>query len=426
MNTSRASIAIASLLFCAAVSGAWWYRSTVTQPAQKTLTAAPTLTTVASDRTAPAPEPPAAAHVQEPDPRIALGREIFFDTSLSEPAGTSCASCHDPKRAYSGNHGSKIGVAQGSAPGRFARRNTPSLLYLKFVRKFHWHWEEDAPFPEAVGGFFWDGRSNTIHEVARQPLLNRDEMGNPDPETVARKLHAARYAEQLTQTYALDWNDPEPALQGMSDALEAFLTSDAMAPFSSKYDGFVRGEQPLSALEQRGLQLFRDGSKGGCDACHKLNEASPNPERSLFTDYGYEALAVPRNTKLPHNRDRKAYDRGLCEPDARHFPMDRDTWCSNFRTPSLRNVAVREAYMHNGAFTSLREVVSFYATRGTTPKRWYKSGVTFDDVPAAYREQVQSERVPYDRGLGDKPRLDDAEIDALVAFLHTLTDRAYD
>jgi cytochrome c peroxidase len=126
-------------------------------------------------------EPPPRAAIEPRERQSALGRQIFFDASLSEPAGTSCASCHDPKRAYSGNHGSKIGVARGSLPGHFARRNTPSLLYLKYVRKFHFHWEEDAPLPDAVGGFFWDGRADSLAAVIRQRCSIQTRWATPIP-----------------------------------------------------------------------------------------------------------------------------------------------------------------------------------------------------------------------------------------------------
>jgi cytochrome c peroxidase len=380
-------------------------------------------------------EPPASSRTQavlassgEHERRIDLGRQIFFDETLSEPRGTSCASCHDPKHAYSGNHGSRIGTALGSRPKHFARRNTPSLLYLKFVRPFHFHWEEDAPLPDAVGGFFWDGRADSIAELVRQPLLNPDEMGNRSARNIAVKLQRAEYAANFAETFGLaanDWGGDEVVLGALGRALEAFLTSDAMTPFSSKYDAYVRGRAELSPLEKRGLTLFRDATKGGCDVCHKLNDASPNPERSLFTDYGFEALAVPRNRKLPANKAATHFDLGLCEPDQRHFPVERELWCGSFRTPSLRNVAVRTSYMHNGAFSDLRDVVKFYATRDVTPRRWYKSAAAFDDVPAKYRAQVGVERVPYDRHEGQVPRLNDSEIDAVVAFLQTLTDAAY-
>ncbi len=81
--------------------------------------------------------------------------------------------------------------------------------------------------------------------------------------------------------------------------------------------------------------------------------------------------------------------------------------------------------MHNGRFTSLRDAVSFYATRSTDPRRWYGGGVKYDDIPEKYRRYVNERVAPYDRGEGERPRLDEDEIDAIVAFLETLTDAPY-
>ena len=110
--------------------------------------------------------------------RAALGKRIFFDKNLSEPPGTSCASCHEPAHGFAGNHGSSIGVALGSREGHFAARNTPSVMYLKYTRRFHLHWEEDAPLVDAYGGFFWDGRVDRLVDVPKQPLMNPNEMNN--------------------------------------------------------------------------------------------------------------------------------------------------------------------------------------------------------------------------------------------------------
>ena len=73
-----------------------------------------------------------------------------------------------------------------------------------------------------------------------------------------------------------------------------------------------------------------------------------------------------------------------------------------FRTPSLRNVAVRKSYMHNGAFSSLRDVVAFYASRSTNPRRWYGTQ-EFDDLPKQYRENVNVDKTPYNRHAGEAP-----------------------
>ena len=165
-------------------------------------------------------------------------------------------------------------------------------------------------------------------------------------------------------------------------------------PFSSRYDAYLRGEARLTALEARGLKLFKDLDKDNCVSCHLFYDTSKNPARSLFTDFGYDAVAVPRNAKIPANADPRYFDLGLCERRDEATPSKDEMWCASFRTPSLRNVAVRQSFMHNGAFKKLRDVVSFYATRATSPLRWYKSGVKFDDVPEKYRDQVNVNSIP--------------------------------
>ena len=95
--------------------------------------------------------------------------------------------------------------------------------------------------------------------------------------------------------------------------------------------------------------------------------------------------------------------------------------------PTLRNVELTAPYGHNGAFATLRDVVRFYATRDTNPERWYpmRSGRVdaFDDLPVGAHANVNRSEAPYDRNPGQPPRLTDEDIDAIVAFLRTLTDR---
>jgi cytochrome c peroxidase len=364
-------------------------------------------------------EPEALAYA--PDGQIALGRAIFLDPALSEPAGTSCASCHDPARAYSGDHGSGAGVAAGSRPGILARRSTPSLLYLAYVPRFRFFREDDERGVDAEpsGGFFWDGRSDSLAALVRQPLLNPREMNNRDAQQIAEKLRRAPYAEIFRREFQGALDDANTALDALGVALQAFLTSPAMAPFSSKYDDYVRGNAALSPRETEGLRIFKDPRRGGCSKCHTLFDTSPHPERSMFTDFGYEAVGAPRNSRLRTPDE----DLGLCERTDTGNSSNESKWCASFRTPSLRNVALRNGFMHNGSFTSLREVVKFYATRTTTPEQWYPSGVPFDDTPAQYRRRVNVSTVPYNRHQGDAPAFDDSEVDAIVAFLGTLTDR---
>jgi cytochrome c peroxidase len=363
--------------------------------------------------------PPDARHAAA---RIAVGRRIFFDPVLSEPKGTSCASCHEPARAFSGDRNSGVGLASGSRLGVFARRNTPSLLYLRFIPRFRFYNEDDethALGAEPYGGFFWDGRSDSIAELVKQPLLNPREMNNRDAVQIADKLRRAHYSRELVAEFPRAFDNADSALTALGIALEAFLTSPEMSPFSSKYDAYIRGAAKLDASEAAGLKLFKDQARVGCAKCHVLNDTSPVPERSMFTDYGYEAPGVPRNAKL-HSRDD---DRGLCERTDPLTPSNTEEWCVSFRTPSLRNVALRTSFMHNGSFTKLRDVVSFYATRASNPELWYPSGTPFDDTPSAYRGLIDSRSPPYNRRAGDAPALTDPEIDAIVAFLATLTDK---
>jgi cytochrome c peroxidase len=358
---------------------------------------------------------------------VDLGRAIFFDASLSEPRGTSCASCHDPERAFSGNHGSRTGLPLGSRPGHFARRSSPSLLYLAYVPRFRFFQEGDEPGAAPFGGLFWDGRVDTIRELVRQPLLNPDEMNNRDARAVAARIARAAYAAAFRRAFgAAVLDDPEAALASLGVALEAFLTTDEMAPFSSRFDEVMHGRASFTAVEAEGMRLFKDPAKGACIGCHPFFERGARGASamiSLFTDYGYDAVSPPRNPRIPPAARKP--DLGLCERADRANPSSDGSYCINFRTPSLRNVAVRASYLHNGVFDDLRDVVAFYATRDTSPRRWYRSGVKFEDTPPGYRDHVNVTTPPYNRREGQAPALSEPEIDAVVAFLRTLTDAKY-
>jgi cytochrome c peroxidase len=359
--------------------------------------------------------------------RAALGRQVFFDTRLSEPAGTSCASCHDPKQGFAGNHGSRIGVALGSRPDLVGKRNVPSALYAAYIPPLFFYQDDDAPAPTPFGGLFTDGRVDTVAELVRHPLLDPLEMHNHGDADIARKLRTAPYADGFRRAFGPDvFATTASSLAALGAAMDAFLQSREMAPFSSRYDAWVQGRAQLSSQELRGLKLFKDPDRGNCASCHKFNETSSNPARSLFTDFGYDAIAVPRNRAIPANRDPRHFDEGLCATGrARGWP-DSGQWCGYFRTPSLRNVAARERYMHNGVFSNLRDVVAFYATRAIEPERWYKDGRLFDDVAPRHLGNVNVATMPYNRRKGMQPALDDADIDAIVAFLRTLTDAPFE
>ena len=372
---------------------------------------------------------PAARPLAVPTPeRIALGRQLFIDTRLSQPRGTSCASCHDPAQAFTSFNGGRDGVAGGSLRGRLGTRNPPSLTYARYIPPLYFYKDDDAPAPAPFGGLMLDGRAETLAAQVREPLLARHEMNLGTPQAAARRLRDSGYRQAFEAQFGPGvLGDPARAMQAFGSSLEAYLQSDELSPFDSRFDALLRGNpQALTAQETRGLAIFRNPDQGNCASCHSVSVTSSNPARSLFTDFGYEALGVPRNRRLPANARADAFDLGLCRTaGARHWP-DSDAWCGYFRTPSLRNVAMRQRFMHNGVFTSLRDAVRFYATRSTQPADWYGSHPVFDDLPAAMRGNVNIVSTPLNRRVGSTPALSEEDIDAVVAFLGSLTDRRYE
>ncbi|HEU0030690.1 MAG TPA: cytochrome c peroxidase [Kofleriaceae bacterium] len=359
-----------------------------------------------------------------------LGKLLFEDTNLSEPRGQACGSCHDARTGFAGDDGSRVdGVAAGAVRGVVGTRNTPTAAYAMFAPPFHVETVSDGEVVEyvPVGGQFWDGRADTLADQAKQPFLNPREMNNPSVAALIAKVRAAKYAPMFVKVYGAELDDDELMFDLVARAIAAFESSQRFRRFSSPFDDYLRGTAPLPERAARGFALFKDPEKGNCIACHVGNEASRDPEQWLFTDFTYDNLGVPRNVAIPDNADPAYFDLGLCRQPglAAKAPagFDVEGACGAFKVPSLRNVAVTGPYMHNGYFGSLRDVVAFYATRSTNPERWYPDGVMFDDVPEVYRGNVNQSEPPYDRLPGETPRLSDDEIDAIVAFLESLTDR---
>jgi len=351
--------------------------------------------------------------------RELLGKRLFFDASLSEPTGVACGTCHDPGLAFSGNNGSALGVPFGSRPGVLGLRNTPTAMYASFAPPFELVAGADGVTP--TGGQFLDGRAESLAEQAKRPFLSDLEMNNADPAAVVAKVARSGYAALFEQ----EWGEgifvrPDDAFDAVAASIAAFEATTRFHPFSSKYDRHLRGAAALSEQEARGLSLFLDPQKGNCVACHVADPNSHDPRDSLFTDFTYDNLGVPRNMGIPANADPEFFDLGLCGP--KRTPVGDPTLCGAFKVPTLRNVARKQAFMHNGYFRSLRDVVAFYATRDTAPGRWYSTGLKFDDLPPPYRQNVNVSEVPYDRGSDAAPRLTEAEIDDLTAFLGALSD----
>ncbi len=345
----------------------------------------------------------------------ALGELIFRDPSLSGSGKLACSTCHDPERAFGPPNGAAVqmGGSDGSLAGV---RAAPSLRYLSAIPRFteHYHDGDDGSDAGPTGGLTWDGRAQSTHDQAKAPLFSPLEMANGSPDDLVVRIRKTAYADRYRATFGDDVLDKtDSAIKATLLALEVFQQDPAkFYPYASKYDAVLRGTAQLTPQELRGKAAFDDPERGNCATCHPDTISSGFP---AFTDFGFVAVGAPRNHEIPANKDPAYYDLGLCGP-YRTDLASHPEYCGMFRTPSLRNVATRHRYMHNGVFASLDQVMQFYATRDVTPARWYRGGKP-DDLPAQYAKNLSKE-VPF----GPRRRLSDAEIADIIAFLDTLTD----
>lgn len=359
----------------------------------------------------------------------AMGRAMFFEPSLSASGKLACASCHSPEHAYGPPN--NLAVQLGGGDTRAAgTRTVPSLRYRQttpsFTEHFHDDDGDDSVDAGPTGGRNWDGRAQSGHEQALTPLLAANEMGNADAAAVVAKLRAGPLAAQFRRTYGDDvFGSDAVAMRWIAMSFEVFEESPAdFYPYTSKFDAVLRKQATFTAREARGLALFNDEKKGNCAACH-ISAVPGSGAFPQFTDYGLINIGVPRNAALPANQDPAYFDMGLCGPYRKDM-ADHTEYCGMFKTPSLRNVAERAVFFHNGSFTNLAQVLRFYVQRDTSPQKWYPKNADgsvhkFDDLPAALAANVNVEP-PFDRQPGGQPALSEAEIADVIVFLKTLSD----
>ena len=373
-----------------------------------------------SSSSSSSPQPPATPSTLSEAAQ--LGELIFNDVSLSASGRQSCASCHDPAHAHGpgNNLSAQLGGANGDVQGF---RASPSLRYLNQNPAFFFA-KDGTP----TGGFDRDGRANSLAQQGERPFLAPHEMANADVPSVVAKLAKAAYVERFRQQFgAAIIDNPEQAFSRMTFALQAFQReAPEFHPFDSKYDYFLAGKVKLSDQEMRGLALFNNPAKGNCIACHSSARGADG-SAPLFTDFTFDNLGVPRNARLLATRDPAYFDLGLCGPDRTDLADTHPELCGAFKVPTLRNVATRQTFFHNGAFDNLKDVVSFYVRRDTNPEEWYPIGADgtvqkFNDLPPQYRKNVNTTEGPYNRQPGMQPALTPSEIDDVVKFLGTLTD----
>lgn len=325
-----------------------------------------------------------------------LGKQMFFDTALSASGRQSCASCHSPEHAYGppNNLSAQFGGADLKLQGY---RPPPSLMYLNRQPNFSIGpdaSENDDPVsvaqlatqnagvqkaqktagaapaaPQMVpqGGFFWDGRADTLQQQASGPMLNPVEMANKDIGEVAQKLEKSPYRNVFIQLFGPNiFKDPRLVVSEAMFAIGRYQFEDnSFHPYTSKYDYWLEGKARLTQTELHGLRLFNDPDKANCAGCH-LSKPSLDGFAPIFTDYQYEALALPRNPALVQNKDPHFFDIGICGP-FRTDLTDQKQYCSMFLTPTLRNAATRQVFFHNGVYHTLDQVMTFYNVRNTDP-----------------------------------------------------------
>lgn len=362
---------------------------------------------------------PPPAPLPAPAPTLAeVGDRLFDEVRLSASGRLACASCHVEARGHADSVGTflPLGGADGSHQGL---RSSPSVRYLDQAGAFGF----DAQ-GRAGGGLFWDGRASSRAEQARGPLFNADEMANTDVAALATRLRALPYVADLRAAASLTAAATDGQLVDAAvTALARYQADDPkFRAFTSKFDAVQDGRAAFTAQEQRGLNLFNDPQRGNCASCHSSRPVpvQPGQARALFTDFSYHALGVPRNTSQA-TRDPAFFDLGLC---ARSDLASRAAVCGQFRTPSLRNVALTGPYFHNASFATLEDAVAFYATRDLDPVRWYPvvggQVQLYNNLPAVYRANVQH-GAPF-RRPGQPPALSGQDVADVVAFLHTLSD----
>jgi cytochrome c peroxidase len=373
-------------------------------------------------------------------PKEQLGKFLFFDPTLSVPAGQSCASCHAPEAGFAGptEEINQAGsVYEGAEKGRFGNRKPPTSSYGGHSPVLHFDKKEKV----WVGGMFWDGRAtggrlkDPLAEQAQGPFLNPLEQNLPDARTICAKVKEATYAALFEQVWGKGSLDCGKKVSATYDrigrSIAAYERSREANPFSSKYDSWLRKQVVLSDQEMQGLRLFE--GKGKCAECHpsKQEAKAPSP---LFTDHTYDNLGIPKNPKNPFyampaqwNPEGTAFvDTGLGGylKGAGYKPSRYEPEMGKFKVPTLRNVDRRpspgfvKAFGHNGYFKSLKEIVHFYNTRDVLARCEQSSdprpGENCWPAPEASSNLNREE-------LGNLG-LTEQEEEAIVAFMRTLTD----
>ncbi len=254
--------------------------------------------------------------------KVGLGRKLFNERLLSRDKSIACATCHDPRRAFTDARPVAVGVL-----GRKGTRRVPALINRGYG-----------------AAFFWDGRALSLEEQVVQPIQNPRELDMSLEEVVARLKDKQEYRREFRAAFDADVDATDLA-RALASYVRTILSGD------SPFDRYMNGERDaLSAEAKQGLAIFR--GKGNCTACH----IGPN-----FSDEHFHNTGVA-------SRDGKLLDPGRFAVTGEE--KDRGA----FKTPSLREIARTPPYMHNGSLASLGQIIQFY-NRGGNPNPWLDSEI---------------------------------------------------
>ncbi len=249
---------------------------------------------------------------------VALGRRLFGDARLSSDRSVSCASCHQPDRAFTDGRRVSVGVG-----GREGSRNAPTLVNLAFARHF-----------------LWDGRASSLEEQVRIALREPNEMGIDDAQIRGRLRELdGEFRSALGRG---------PGLRTVSEAIAAHVRTIIAGGSRADLFLYCGRRSALTVVERRGLRLFE--GEANCVRCHVIRHESTHPfggEIALFTDDRFHNIGAG---------DSADPGRAAVTGSGAHFGA--------FKTPTLRNVALTAPYMHDGSLRTLRQVVEFYNRGG--------------------------------------------------------------
>ncbi len=258
---------------------------------------------------------PVPADNPQTDAKVRLGQQLYFDTRLSLDNTVSCATCHDPAKAWANHNRTDTGIK-----GQVGGRNSGTILDSAYMRYQ-----------------FWDGRAGSLEEQALGPIANPIEMGET-LENVVRKLDAIPgYRRQFEDVFGTG-----VTADGIGKAIASFERTVISGP--SPYDRYLMGDKKaMSSAAVRGMDLFN--GKAHCTACH----SGP-----MFSDQSFHNLGI-----------------GMDKPDPdvgrSKITGDPADW-GKFKTPTLRNIALTYPYLHDGSEATLLDVVVLY-DRGGIPNK---------------------------------------------------------